>query len=194
MLALYVFLWTRYNLGELHIKYQHIMLMYYPLSQKCIWLFVQLLTIEQLSEFSEDLSPGYNPQFSSNKIPFFFFLSWLFIEFSLTLPLLCDVYKEKWGIKLQSEWRKSPWKWNCFLNYSSKCWDILFLQIEQKIIFQLLTIYTKSCALKSGWWDFLGQVVEGVVLGDEQVSNSYNELHFPDLEFLYKGAKLWARL
>ena len=29
-----------------------------------------------------------------------------------------------------------------------------------------------------------------MVLGDEQVSNSYNELRFPDLEFLYKGAKL----
>ena len=29
MLALYVLLWTRCNLGELHIKYQHVMLMYY---------------------------------------------------------------------------------------------------------------------------------------------------------------------
>lgn len=71
-------------LGELYVKYLYVILMYNPLSLKCIWLCLRLLTdITERRGFRESLL--WVIIFSLAQIKFsLFFLTWLFFELLLT--------------------------------------------------------------------------------------------------------------
>ena len=71
-------------LDELYIKYQYVIFTYDPLSQKCVWLCLRLLTgATVLRAFRESASQVIILSLAQIKFPFFFLLNvivnWFFV-------------------------------------------------------------------------------------------------------------------
>jgi hypothetical protein len=104
-------------LDEFYVKYQYMILMYDPLSQKCIWQCLWLLT-EQFSELSENMLPENMLPWviivSLAQIKFLYFLlNFTVIELLLTLllSLQCKIYIYITMWNFTKEKVAVPWAW-----------------------------------------------------------------------------------